>query len=112
MVIKITEMFLHFSLEQKFNIENAEEVTELTANFKYDDAAIIYINGHKVAAYDEPDGGFTSNMEYGGSNDSSPKTVDMKLSKDDLKMFCITEKTLFLLKFIREEAAVQMSILK
>lgn len=74
-----------FFFRTEVNIENAEEVTELTANFKYDDAAIIYINGHKVAAYDEPDGGFTSNMEYGGSNDSSPKTVDMKLSKDDLK---------------------------
>ena len=52
-----------------------DNLSSITGNLYYDDAAIVYINGVKVAAFDEPDGGFDSNMSYGGSNASTPKLV-------------------------------------
>ena len=51
-------------------------------------------------------------MEYGGSNDSSPKTVDMKLSKDDLKDVLHNGKNIVSVEIHQGRAAVQMSILK
>ncbi len=51
----------------------------------YDDAAIIYVNGTRVAAFDEPDGGFETNLTYGGSGAYDPKlgefTADASLLK-------------------------------
>ena len=55
-------------------MKDAGAVTKLQGQLLYDDAAIVYINGVKVAAFDEPDGGFASNLSYGGSNAADPKT--------------------------------------
>ena len=67
------------------NVESLDNLNKLTGTLAYDDAAIIYINGTRVAAFDEPEGGYASNMTYGGSNASAPKTGEISLSKDDLK---------------------------
>lgn len=55
-----------------FSLDCKPEGMELTGTLKYDDAAIIYVNGVQVAAFDVPEGGFASNLSYGGSNAGSP----------------------------------------
>ena len=63
-----------FFFRTTFQVKDAGAVTKLQGQLLYDDAAIVYINGVKVAAFDEPDGGFASNLSYGGSNAADPKT--------------------------------------
>ena len=58
-------------------VSDAASIKRLTGSLLYDDSAIVYINGVKVAAFDEPSGGFSSNLSYGGSNAGSPKTGEI-----------------------------------
>lgn len=67
------------------NISNLDDFSSLSGKLYYDDAAIVYINGVKVASFDEPEGGFESNMSYGGSNASNPKEGVISLTKEQLK---------------------------
>ena len=55
------------------------ETRQILGSLYYDDSAVIYLNGGKVAAFDEPEGGFSQNMEYGGSNASAPKLGEFAL---------------------------------
>ncbi|MDF2869438.1 MAG: alkaline phosphatase-like protein [Anaerocolumna sp.] len=57
-----------------FNLDNLNDFSRLTGEIQYDDAAIVYINGTKVAEFDVPTGGYDPNLSYGGSNSSDPKT--------------------------------------
>lgn len=67
------------------NIESLEDLSSLTGTLVYDDAAILYINGQEVASFDKPDGGFETNMSYGGSNAATPKVGNINLSLEQLK---------------------------
>jgi len=44
----------------------------VTASLKYDDAVTVYVNGTRVAGFD--DGSITANLQYGGSNADQPKS--------------------------------------
>lgn len=44
----------------------------LTAEVVYDDALVVYVNGTKVAGFE--DGGVTQNVQYAGDNGSDPDT--------------------------------------
>ena len=70
-----------------FNIISLEGMTKLVGSLEYDDGAIVYINGQRVAAgSDNACGengaslghGFTANDQYGGSN-QGPDTLDIEL---------------------------------
>lgn len=74
-----------FFFRTKVNISNVEKVSSITGKLFYDDAAIVYINGIKVVSFDEPEGGFVSNMSYGGSNASDPQEGAITLSKEQLQ---------------------------
>lgn len=74
-----------FFFRTKVNIGNVDEVSSIAGKLFYDDAAIVYINGVKVASFDEPEGGFESNMSYGGSNAGDPQEGVITLSKKQLK---------------------------
>ena len=67
------------------NIDTLDDLTSLSGTIVYDDAAILYINGKKISSFDEPDGGFETNMSYGGSNASTPKVGEFNLSSEQLK---------------------------
>ena len=69
-----------FFFRTTFRVEDASTVTKLLGELYYDDAAIVYINGVKVAAFDEPDGGYASNLSYGGSNAGAPKLGEISVS--------------------------------
>ncbi len=45
----------------------------LIGSLYYDDSAIVYVNGTPVAFFDVPEGGFESNLSYGGSGDYNPR---------------------------------------
>ena len=55
-----------------FELDTALQDSVLKFAIKYDDAAIIYINGQKVRSFYEPSGGYATNMSYGGSNIDVP----------------------------------------
>lgn len=74
-----------FFFKTTINVSDVDELTSLTGSLVYDDAAIVFLNGTKVASFDEPDGGFESNMAYGGSNDGTPKTGEIKINGEQLK---------------------------
>ena len=74
-----------FFFRTTVNIESLEDLNSITGTLYYDDAAIVYINGVEVAAFDKPSGGFGSNMSYGGSNASTPQTGEINLTADQLK---------------------------
>ena len=69
-----------FFFRTTFQVKDASAVTKLQGQLQYDDAAIVYVNGVKVAAFDEPDGGFASNLSYGGSNAADPKTGNIAVT--------------------------------
>lgn len=74
-----------FFFRTTVNISNLDDFSSLSGKLYYDDAAIVYINGVKVASFDEPEGGFESNMSYGGSDASNPKEGVISLTKEQLK---------------------------
>ena len=74
-----------FFFRTTVNISDLDDFSSLSGKLYYDDAAIVYINGVKVASVDEPEGGFESNMSYGGSNASNPKEGVISLTKEQLK---------------------------
>ena len=69
-----------FFFRTTFRVEDAGAVTKLLGTLYYDDAAIVYVNGEKVASFDEPDGGYASNLSYGGSNEGAPKTGEIAVT--------------------------------
>lgn len=73
-----------FFFRTTVNIDSLDDVSSITGSLYYDDAAIVYINGVKVAAFDEPSGGYETNMSYGGSNAGSPKVGEINLTKEQL----------------------------
>lgn len=76
-----------FFFRTHFSVDQASSLTSLKGVLLYDDAAIVYINGQKVAAFDEPEGGFESNMSYGGSNASDPKLGVFTLKAEDIAKY-------------------------
>jgi 3',5'-cyclic AMP phosphodiesterase CpdA len=63
-----------FFFRTELYVADASAVSALTGSIVYDDAVIVYVNGAKIAAFDEPSGGFATNLSYGGSNADVPKT--------------------------------------
>ncbi|WGX97121.1 metallophosphoesterase [Nocardioides sp. L-11A] len=52
-------------------------VTSLAAAIRYDDAATVYVNGTRVAGFD--DASITANLSYGGSNADVPKLAEFTM---------------------------------
>ena len=69
-----------FFFRTTFQVRDASAVTKLLGTLYYDDAAIVYVNGKKVASFDEPSGGYASNLSYGGSNAGAPKTGEIAVT--------------------------------
>lgn len=72
-----------FFFRTKLTIDSAQlgENTILRGSIRYDDAAIIYVNGQRVAGFDDSDLEFSAdgerrNMVFGGSNAGAPQRGD------------------------------------
>ena len=68
-----------------FDVEDSASVQKITGEVLYDDAATVYVNGVRIAGFD--DDSFDENG-YGGSNASAPKTGEItytQISKLNLK---------------------------
>lgn len=71
-----------------FTVDSLDGMTKLNGTLQYDDGVIVYINGQRVAAFDDNacdasgnslNKGFDENLQYGGSNAGTPKTVSFEL---------------------------------
>lgn len=80
-----------FFFRTKVTVEDPSAVGLITGSLLYDDGAIVYINGERVAAFDDNacdasgnslGKGFDANLQYGGSNDSAPKTGTISISDE------------------------------
>ncbi len=67
-----------FFFRTTVTVADAAAVKAITGSILYDDAAIVYLNGHQIAAFDA--GSITGNLQYGGSNAGDPKTGTIDLS--------------------------------
>ncbi|WP_162611095.1 choice-of-anchor I family protein [Flavonifractor sp. An91] len=71
-----------FFFRTTVQVEEPDAVTQITGSLLYDDAATVYLNGAKIAGFDDSD--ITSNLQYGGSNDSAPKTGEISVTAPEL----------------------------
>lgn len=74
-----------FFFRTTFTLDAIPEDMELQGSVIYDDAAVIYINGEEAAAFDVPENGYDSNLSYGGSNASTPKSATFTADTSMLK---------------------------
>ena len=74
-----------FFFRTTFTLDEIPENMELHGSIIYDDAAIIYINGTEAASFDVPENGYESNLSYGGSNESVPKSASFTVDTSVLK---------------------------
>ena len=63
-------------------VPNASAVQVIKGSLLYDDAAAVYLNGTKIAGFDDAE--ITANLQYGGSNASEPKTGNINLADEDI----------------------------
>ena len=73
-----------------FQIDSLEGVTKLEGTLEHDDAAIVYLNGKQIAAYDAD--GITENLQYAGVSAGTPKTETFTVT--DLELLHEGENTL------------------
>ncbi|MCD7922261.1 MAG: hypothetical protein LUG27_07490, partial [Clostridiales bacterium] len=76
-----TDIEAYFFRTQVY-VEDADAVTQILGSVIYDDAATIYVNGVKIAGFDDDD--ITENLQYGGSNAGTPKTGDINVADADV----------------------------
>ena len=67
-----------FFFRTDVTIPDASKVTKISGSVIYDDAATVYVNGVKIAGFD--DDSITGNLQYGGSNAGDPKTETISTS--------------------------------
>lgn len=67
-----------FFFRTDVTIPEASKVTKISGSVIYDDAATVYVNGVKIAGFD--DDSITGNLQYGGSNAGDPKTGTISTS--------------------------------
>lgn len=71
------------------HVDSLKAFNKLVGSVVYDDGVIVYLNGQRIAAGDDNacdesgaslNKGFDANGQYGGSNASDPKTLNISLS--------------------------------
>ena len=67
-----------YYFRKTFDLEDPTIVQSVTGSLLYDDAVTVYINGVRIAGYD--DGSFDENG-YGGSNASAPKIGEINFTE-------------------------------
>ena len=71
-----------FFFRTTVTVDDPAEIKAITGSIIYDDAAIVYLNGQRIAAFDADD--ITENLQYGGSNAGDPKTVEIRVTAPDV----------------------------
>ena len=60
----------------------AEQVASLSSTVSYDDALVVWVNGEKVASYEDARITETTNLEYAGSSNGDPLTSSFSANGD------------------------------
>lgn len=71
-----------FFFRTTVNVAEASAVRQITGSVIYDDAATVYLNGTKIAGFDDEE--ITANLQYGGSNAGTPKTGEILVTDPQL----------------------------
>jgi len=84
-----TEAFF-FRSNVTVDAEDLEDAGQLAGTVRYDDAATIFINGERVAGFDDdgidyPSDGERRNMQYGGANRSAPQEGTFEIDPEVLE---------------------------
>ncbi len=66
------------------NIDDPSAIKKIEGSVLYDDSATVYINGTKVAGFD--DSSITANLQYGGSNADAPQTGSISVTENIQKL--------------------------
>ena len=77
-----------FFFRTTVNVADASQVKQITGSVIYDDSATVYLNGTKIAGFDDEE--ITSNLQYGGSNAGTPKTGEISVT-DPLLLACLVD---------------------
>ena len=81
-----------FFFRTTVTVDDPKEIKAITGSILYDDAAIVYLNGHQIAAFDADN--ITGNLQYGGSNAGEPKTGEIRVTDPEiLKLLQAGENT-------------------
>ncbi len=76
-----------YFFRKEFELEKLPSPSlSLVCTILYDDAAIVYLNGTRIAAFDEPEGGFSTNLSFGGSGQGVPKEVTFSVDSSLLQV--------------------------
>ncbi|MBD9197919.1 MAG: hypothetical protein EGQ09_12845, partial [Clostridiales bacterium] len=67
-----------FFFRTTVTVDDPAEIRAITGSILYDDAAIVYLNGQRIAAFDADS--ITGNLQYGGSNAAAPKTGEIHVT--------------------------------
>ena len=81
-----------FFFRTTVTVPDASAVQVIKGSLLYDDAATVYLNGTKIAGFDDEE--ITGNLQYGGSNESEPKTGDINITGDTLDLLVDGENTI------------------
>ena len=78
-----------FFFRTSVQVEDPDAVTQITGSLLYDDGVRVYINGTPVAEFDyvqyeDESAPIDENLQYGGSNDSAPKTGEISVTDPEL----------------------------
>ncbi|MGJ9412962.1 fibronectin type III domain-containing protein [Aeromicrobium sp. CF4.19] len=71
-----------FRTEVELSAADLDQDLDLRGSVRYDDAATVYVNGTRVAGFH--DEAITENMQYGGSNQSTPNLGEIAVPSDVL----------------------------
>ena len=88
------------------NIDDPSAIKKIEGSVLYDDSATVYINGTKVAGFD--DSSITANLQYGGSNADAPQTGSISVTENIQKLLVKGDMSLRL-RYIRVAKAARIS---
>ena len=69
-----------FFFRTTVNVDDPSSIQSITGTVVYDDSATVYINGTKIAGFD--DDSIIANLQYGGSNEDAPKTGTISVTEN------------------------------
>ena len=83
-------------------ISDPSVITKIVGSVNYDDSATVYVNGNKIAGYD--DSSINANIQYGGSKAGSPKTGTISVT-EDVQKYLVKGENIIAVEIHQSDAA-------
>lgn len=72
-----------------FSISEIDKLSAITGKLYHDDAAAVYLNGHKILSVDMPAEVTDTNMYYAGVGAGAPKEAAVNLTKEQIQQWAV-----------------------